>query len=780
MEQAVFKQKLFSLVKVDALNYWEVEEYIEQLAGLPEEAQRAVLRQVAVIWPVSHALCFAFLDQVQAGLACLHHTQLPEWVNAILDVYERDGLQQARRFMAEVESTFLCRIRGETGLALGEATGRLLPYLRGLSGHGIEVAAAAEVSTDGQTIFLPPEITLFKEKEKNFLVYKLIASFQWGLLAGDTFRTQLDPEQSLIKMLTTRYGRRLDQKEPFPADFWVLFPEPKLASDLFALLETYRIFCWLKIELPGLMHDSGPVFDRLHRRRRDLTLLAGRPLLLEAIGQWILARRTKGRLPRREQQLFAHVLSLIEPLSRLDGTVGGTLPITAELYRLLEPLSGLAATEPLAVCGRLRPMAVAEARRQRREEVRQQFIKALAAVLPPDLSGDQPPEQEAAVGPPARLPTGEGAVMLLSAEAGETEELDTGVRAPEYLVIGNQELRIPEPLRPLANEIRQDFGRIPDRYISAALGQAGKAPIGGSGPPPVEGEAAAGPLVYDEWDYRRAGFRKDWCVLQEKELLPVRGTFVPHTLEKYRGQLRQLRRQFEMMRLQQRFLKQQKDGDDIDLEAVTEALTDSRAGRSPSEKLFIRLARDERDIAAVFLVDMSSSTEGWVSTALKEALVLMCESMEVLGDRYAIYGFSGMRRLRSELYHLKHLGERYDEEVKGRIAAISPREYTRMGPPIRHLTEMLEATDARIRLLITLSDGKPEDYDDYKGKYAIEDTRHALIEAKAAGIHPFCITIDQEAHDYIPHMYGEVNYIFIDEVKKLPLRMPEIYRSLTT
>jgi nitric oxide reductase NorD protein len=177
---------------------------------------------------------------------------------------------------------------------------------------------------------------------------------------------------------------------------------------------------------------------------------------------------------------------------------------------------------------------------------------------------------------------------------------------------------------------------------------------------------------------------------------------------------------------------------------------------------------------------MSSSTEGWVNTALKEALILLCESLEVLGDTYGIYGFSGMRRTRSELFQIKDLAEPYSDEVKGRIAAIAPQEYTRMGPPIRHLTRLLAESDARIRLLITLSDGKPEDYDDYKGDYAIEDTRHALIEAKAQGVHPFCITIDKQAHAYLPHMYGEVNYICIDEVKKLPNRIPEIYRGLTS
>ena len=113
------------------------------------------------------------------------------------------------------------------------------------------------------------------------------------------------------------------------------------------------------------------------------------------------------------------------------------------------------------------------------------------------------------------------------------------------------------------------------------------------------------------------------------------------------------------------------------------------------------------------------------------------------------------------------------------IGSISPREYTRMGPALRHATSMLRRIEARTRLLITLSDGKPEDYDDYKGEYAIEDTRHALLEARATGIHPFCITIDRQAHEYMGHMYGERNFILIDDVRKLPGRMPEMYRLLT-
>jgi len=125
------------------------------------------------------------------------------------------------------------------------------------------------------------------------------------------------------------------------------------------------------------------------------------------------------------------------------------------------------------------------------------------------------------------------------------------------------------------------------------------------------------------------------------------------------------------------------------------------------------------------------------------------------------------------------MDEPYSDEVKSRIAGIEPRDYTRMGVTIRHLTKLLNDVSARTRLLITLSDGKPDDYDGYRGEYGIEDTRQALAEAKRAGIHPFCITIDQQAREYLPHMYGAVNYTLIDDVRQLPIRVSNVYRQLT-
>ena len=159
----------------------------------------------------------------------------------------------------------------------------------------------------------------------------------------------------------------------------------------------------------------------------------------------------------------------------------------------------------------------------------------------------------------------------------------------------------------------------------------------------------------------------------------------------------------------------------------------------------------------------------------------MCETIETLGDRYAIYGFSGITRKRCELFRIKQFDEPYNDEVQARISGIRPQDYTRMGFAIRHLSSLLNSVEARTKLLITLSDGKPDDYfDGYRSAYGIEDTRQALIEAKRLGIHPFCITIDKEGQEYLPHMYGAVNYVVIDEVRKLPLKVADIYRRLTT
>jgi nitric oxide reductase NorD protein len=148
---------------------------------------------------------------------------------------------------------------------------------------------------------------------------------------------------------------------------------------------------------------------------------------------------------------------------------------------------------------------------------------------------------------------------------------------------------------------------------------------------------------------------------------------------------------------------------------------------------------------------------------------------------FAICGFSGWTRKRCEAFPIKRFDQPYDEATRRRICAIAPPDYTRMGAPIRHLCRLLKAEEARTKLLITLCDGRPDEHDpQYLGEYGIEDTRQALFEARADGIHPFCITIDEHGADYLPHVYGAANYAVVADISRLPMKVSEIYRRLTS
>lgn len=349
--------------------------------------------------------------------------------------------------------------------------------------------------------------------------------------------------------------------------------------------------------------------------------------------------------------------------------------------------------------------------------------------------------------------------------------------------VDGEPVEMSELVEQLVQSMMQDHGRVPDDLMAPAADGAWAAE---GGTPPREDDARApgepreGGVLYPEWDHRRGDYRKEWCALFESDVPPGDPGYVERVKEKYRGPIAQLKRRFEAMRGEDRLLRREPDGDGIDFDAVVEAWADARAGREPSERLFTRRQRMERSIAAMFMVDMSGSTKGWVNDCEREALVMLCEALETLGDRYAIYGFSGWTRKRCEIYRVKTFDEPMSAAVRGRIAGVAARDYTRMGVAVRHLTGLLNRVDARTRVLFTLSDGKPDDFHDgYRGAYGIEDTRKALIEARRSGVHPFCITIDREARDYLPRLYGPASWTIVDDATQLPVRSAEIYRRLT-
>jgi nitric oxide reductase NorD protein len=453
----------------------------------------------------------------------------------------------------------------------------------------------------------------------------------------------------------------------------------------------------------------------------------------------------------RGDPLPEEAAALAAELQREDATVEDSL---AALRRL-----GPGVRLPRWPCaGVLIPERAAAVRAARIETEKTELRVQLAKLL--KESGASPPGQS-----PERF--------RVQRDPGETQEM--------ILLLDGRPVAPPEGVTQLLRSIALDLGEIPPEYLAAAGDGAYDGAAAGRDADGLGAAPAADTLLYDEWDYRRGHYRRGWCVLQERPVHFGDRGFVDATLARYAPQVRSLRRRFEALRGEDKVLRRELFGDDVDLDALVESHAELRAGLALADRLFRRRDRVDRNMAVMFMVDMSGSTKGWINDAEREALVMMCEALEILGDRYAIYGFSGITRKRCEIYPVKRFDEDYSEDVKRRIAGIRPLDFTRMGVAIRHLSRLLSRVQARTRLLVTLSDGKPDDhYDGYRGEYGIEDTRQALIEAKRLGIHPFCITIDREARDYLPHMYGGVNWALVDEVARLPLKVADIYRRLTT
>jgi hypothetical protein len=349
---------------------------------------------------------------------------------------------------------------------------------------------------------------------------------------------------------------------------------------------------------------------------------------------------------------------------------------------------------------------------------------------------------------------------------------------------------------------------------------------------------------YQIKDYRKDWCILHEQVLESKSEQFVTDTLNEHSdlLRQIRKQLQMLKPELH------RKVRGLTDGEDIHHDDAIEAMVDLRSGISPSENIYIQRLKAERDVSTLFLLDMSASTDeslelfkaqrnatagdpsiesnsasspnaktangkkgaaqdadhiDYLMDAYdanlkpieakdsyriidieRQAVVLMAEALEELGDSYAIAGFSGYGREHVDYFQCKNFDERYDREVKGRIEAISPRQSTRMGPSIRHGIQQLLKTESKVKAMIIISDGYPQDFDYGKDRtsklYGIEDTARSLIEAKREGIHTFCLTVDPAGHDYLKDMCPDNQYMIIQDIEELPRELSRVYSSLTS
>ena len=304
-------------------------------------------------------------------------------------------------------------------------------------------------------------------------------------------------------------------------------------------------------------------------------------------------------------------------------------------------------------------------------------------------------------------------------------------------------------------------------------------------PEAEELEAHVKTFFYKEWDHTLSDYKLDWCLVRQRPAAEEPNDFVDHLREKRRGIISLLRRQFVKLK-PERFKKYraQPYGDALDIDALIQSLVDKRTGSSLSENVYVRRDKRIRDVAVLFLLDLSGSTEEEVGgkrvvDIQKEAMALMAEALDSLGDAYAVYGFSSEGRFRVDLFSVKDFSEPYDQTVQYRLGNLEPLGLTRMGTVIRHAIHKLNEVSAAIKLLVILTDGRPYDLEYGNLNYAIADTGKAISEARRSQIHPFIITSDQKGAEYLRMISSETQSIVLPRVESLPAMLPALYKRLT-
>ena len=289
---------------------------------------------------------------------------------------------------------------------------------------------------------------------------------------------------------------------------------------------------------------------------------------------------------------------------------------------------------------------------------------------------------------------------------------------------------------------------------------------------------------YPEWDWRAGAYRDPGTTVRLLAAAVGPQQWVDDTLEQRRGMLHEIRRRFELLRARRIRVRKQLDGDEIDLEACIESHADVRAGLPMAQRLYQSERRGRRDMAVMLLVDVSGSTDGWIAAdkrvidVEREALLLVCIALDGMAEPYSVLAFSGEGPHGVVVRSVKRFDERYDNAVALRIAGLEPEHYTRAGAAIRHASTLLMSEPAEHRLLLLLSDGKPNDVDDYEGRHGVEDMRQAVTEARLQGISPFCLTVDRQPSSYLAAVFGPHQYAMLPRPELLPLVLLDWLRRL--
>ena len=783
--------------------------------------------------------------------------QLQRWAAVGTSVLFQDRNAEGAEAYFRLEST-----RAEEAMRLLSARvelssvgGTLRLYGKALTGEPISVRSTEELvnrgigwvaesvaTTEGTAIYLPPHVDAFPEQQSNFQVYKVFATHQTGRIEFDSFGYQFGATG-------VHAGAAVRERERPDGDggdngssggsvaltsmerFYDLFLDRMLISGLFTVTEDTRIDAIVAREYKGIRGWLRQLQAHEAEHREDVRQMPLRTGFVENLVRASLGRPETIVWPANLQPLLGQAIGLLRVVEREAATVQDSAEVASALYDIAERIPNV--PNPLP------------------DQDWATFDEELIPADPlmpgsgdedgeaPPMPGDQEVEFENPPQPEFRgdfKPELVQLLMRLRLQDGEGSDATALSLTPEQikeLLDKSTEVSITEMaegdlsgmIGMFLSNVEADAGTpIPDQKA-----EQGDRPAGGD-EPDVQPQPEEEPRVeitwtyYDEWNFRAADYRPRWCRVGERVADEGELDYYEDTLKRHHGLVMETRRQFELMRPESmRKIKRLEDGEDIDIDQLTEFVVDKRAGVGPLARIYWRRDKIERDVAVAFLLDMSASTDEeiekqrpkydeeddfdddprkyfqWLAQRRakqtadppkrivdleKEATVLVIEALESIGDSYGIYGFSGYGRDNVEFYSIKDLDEPLSDHVRRRVDKIEPIRSTRMGPAIRHTIHKLEQFDAKVKILILVSDGRPQDHgygrDRTEKEYAVHDTHEALMEAKRAGMTPFLITVDKEGHDYLKQMCDDIGYEVVSDIESLPRRLPTLYRALAS
>ena len=714
-----------------------------------------------------------------------------------------------------------------------------------LEEKGIGWVSERGPSTEGSAVYLPEHIEQYDTKAENFAVFKVYATHQTAHIEFGSFgfafrrrgkvlprrRHRVERERRALRLpaLSSVEGSKgRAKKRRWLTDmerFFDLFPDRQLAADLFTIAEDLRTDSRVKQEYMGIRRPARLVQEIELARRPAVRGLPLRQAFVENLLRASLDGETTIEWLKALEALLAQALQTLARLRDPRATVEDAAEAALILYDLAQRVPNL----PPELLQDLDWEEITE-------EQLEQLLQMQGAG---DEGLDQLPDgAEAPYESPDQVEfrgdfKPELVQLLMRMRLQQADAEDEGQLAD----------LTPEQIKELLEksvEIDFDLDEMDMSAFTAFLENLEKE----AGPLtdqdlPDDADAREQPspqqglpfevktYFYDEWDFRAGDYKPRWCAVRERPLEEGGDEFYDKTLREHAGLVNETQRQFELLKPETfRKLKRLEDGEDVDVDAALDFLIQKRAGHGDIPKIYWRRNKIERDVAVAFLLDMSASTDEEVEKRRprydfnydasdprryqqflshpsgigrtqppgleppkriidleKESLVLLTHALEVIHDRYGIFGFSGYGRENVEYFVIKDLDEAFSDTVRRRIDRVTPIRSTRMGPAIRHTTWKLEQSDAKAKILFLVSDGRPQDHgygrDRTEKEYAIHDTHKALVEAKHRGIIPFALTVDKEGHDYLGQMCGDIGYEILSDIENLPSRLPTLYRRLT-